>query len=180
MNFFSKILASILAWFKRPPTKEILPLIPLEIPPPVVMPPRPDSQNTIDKIPSDQIMGGITFSILKTGNVHINCEWSAGMIPQAYGELLYQINEGELTNEIVSILMSHVRSDPQDLEIVSEIVEYWRIMKEHMENQPVISPSNVFSIERLQGQMNNNHMDEMGGMDDMDDMDDMHDIEGMG
>ena len=139
-----------------------------------------DHMGSLETIAPNDIMGSITFSILKTGNLHINCEWQEGMIPQAYGELLYQINEGELTNEIVAILMSHVRDSPQDLEIVSEIVEYWRIMKEHMENQPVISPSNVFSIERLQGQMNNNHMDEMGGMDDMDDMDDMHDIEGMG
>ena len=96
------------------------------------------------KPPNTQSLADITFSILDNGNIYINCQWTEDMVAPAYGELLYKINNGDFTGEIIDILVGHLVDAPQDGEIVGEIINCWRMIKDSQKNQPLISPSSVF------------------------------------
>ena len=129
--------------------------------------------------PGVKILGSITFSVLSNDDTHIYCQWAEDSLELAlpYGEMLYKINAGIFGPEILSILFEHVQKaqnikdiedpkNPKDSEnfqsiknalMVGEIIECWGNVKEHIDNKPLISPSDVFAVdEQIPIQMPNN------------------------
>jgi hypothetical protein len=97
---------------------------------------------------ADNPFASITFSILEDNIVHINCTWADEMIAPAYGEMLYRINSGGFAQEIIEILMEHAQNTPQDVMVVRDIISFWQMLQTNEDNQPLISPSNVFATEQ--------------------------------
>ena len=112
-----------------------------------------------DSEPPKNVLGNITFSILTNGNVHIGCQWIDNQVAdkqifyQSFGELLYQINSGSFAEEIISILITHMENTPQDTEMINHIIGQWQAIKDHVEDQPLIQPSSVFSNPQINPDM---------------------------
>lgn len=118
-------------------------------------------QNHDDNDPPEQTMASLTFSILENGNTHIHCQWDDDMIAPTYGELLYRVNNGDFTDEIISILVNYAQDMPQDAPTIEEIIGCWQVIKEGADNIPLINPSNVFAIaEQHQAHQHMSEMDE--------------------
>ena len=115
-------------------------------------------ENEEDIIPPTPL-GNITFSILNDGTVYINCHWAHESVAPAYGELMYKINNGNFTEDIIDTLLGRLPQSPQDAPAVREIVDCWKTIKDNEENQPLISPSDVFAIEQPEMQMSPNMED---------------------
>ncbi len=111
-----------------------------------------DESNEIDEhVPPQNAIGNITFSMLPDGNTHIGFKWLADNIDdkqifyQMYGELLHQINNGDFADEIFSILVNNAESSPHNADMINNIIRSWMAIKEQIEEQPIIQPSNVFN-----------------------------------
>ena len=105
-------------------------------------------------------LGDITFSILDDGRIHISCHWANKYVAPAYGELMYKLNNGDLTGDIIDTLLGRLPQHPQEATVIQEIIDYWKMIKDNEENQPLISPSSVFAMEQPEMQMPPN-MEEM-------------------
>uniref|UniRef100_A0A6M3LBC9 Uncharacterized protein n=1 Tax=viral metagenome TaxID=1070528 RepID=A0A6M3LBC9_9ZZZZ len=103
----------------------------------------------------ENVCANITFSILTTGDLHVNCQWLDIDIAKAYGEMLYKITGGSLIAEIISILVEYARQSPKDANKINNILNCWRRLKEQEENQPLIKPSDVLSLAQFKQNLQN-------------------------
>jgi len=156
LGFSVKILHKLYRFFVPlyPPTKECkcdyanVPQIDISIDSPDTA-----TDNLTDPILSKNanknVHASITFSILDDGNVYINCQWdkhdNKDSMAMIYGELLYKINSGDFIEDIINILIQQSEEHEEHTEIIMEILNYWKMIKEHTENQPLIKPSDVFA-----------------------------------
>ena len=101
------------------------------------------------------IIGGISFYVTNTGEIEANCSWLDESTSLIYGELLYKINNGDLIGVVVANLMQKANSNPVDAKTVHNILEAWRLVKEHHENQPMIQASDVFAVAEFQQGLRN-------------------------
>lgn len=93
----------------------------------------------------DNVVGNIVFSVLDDGNVHIYCQWNDTQVAEQYGEMLFNINEGNYTSNIIDILSKYANTSPQDIVTINKIMYTWQNLISKTRNMPLIQPNEVFS-----------------------------------
>jgi hypothetical protein len=105
-----------------------------------------------------ELIGSLTFNVYSDNKVKIECalpdleKLNDDKIldySEYYANLLFHVNEGKFINDIILILNNDKTSD-QELLFNKNILSFWAffhkesLIDQNNENEPVISPINVF------------------------------------
>ena len=98
----------------------------------------------------EQVLGYIRFNILADGNININTEWADDSIEFAeiYAKMLYQLNSGNFEDGIIKVLTKFGETDIKGQNFIVKVVSHIEELREKYKNLPIISPSQVFQVQK--------------------------------
>lgn len=95
-------------------------------------------------------IGALHFTLRKSGNIHVVCEWDekkpAEEIGALYAQLIHHVCVGSFANTIKQILTEQVNQNIQLQSCVKAIFAKWQALMEEHDNDPVIHPMRVFGM----------------------------------
>jgi hypothetical protein len=91
----------------------------------------------------------ICFTINSEGNVDIDVSWepSKEMAP-LLGQLLFNINSGNMTPIIVQLLAQRMVEDPESRQFIQTVTQTWH--SNIPNNMPLVRPMKTFGASRIQ------------------------------
>jgi hypothetical protein len=95
------------------------------------------------------IIGFITFSLLRDGTVFINSDWTEknDNMVDIYAQFLYKLNNGSMEDGILKILIEAGINDVKKQYFITKIINKIEEYKQQSEETPIISPSETFRVQ---------------------------------
>lgn len=96
------------------------------------------------------ILGYISFILMKDGTVNVRTDWVAesSAFANVYSQLLYQINSGTLEDGILNVLLKYGSENVQSQSFIGEIINGFRQLQQKYKNMPLISPSQALRVNK--------------------------------
>ncbi len=93
----------------------------------------------------------VIFSISQDNVVDIDFEWDGNKkTAELLGELLYNLNEGNMKGILVSLLSQKSAEDEESFAFIKELMNSWQSYIKKTHKMPMVDPLKTFGASRIQ------------------------------